>query len=1020
MITLSFRAERAQRAQSRNLGLARLAQVPRARWRGLPAFGSLGMTAWFCAASRLSAQVAPNLDWRTLPTQHFYVHFTPPLEGLARRIAADAERAYAQLARELVPPRDMIDVVLSDDVDFSNGSATPSPSPRIVIYANPPVSESALRYTNDWGQLVLTHELTHIFHLDRARGIWALGQHIFGRPALLFPNFYSPSWLTEGLAVYYESRLAGAGRIEGSEHRMIARAAAADHVFPGIGALSLSYGRFPFGETAYAFGSLFVDYMARTHGDTSIRRFVDKSAAQIIPYLPDVPARQSFGITFSRAYAEWRDSIARSVTNPQSPVPLPGWKELTNDGVFVYDPRWRSDSSIIYSGTPGRESFAAYTVDLNGRRTSVGRRNSRSANIPLADGSLLYAQLDLVNPYQERSDLWIQRGGRERQLTWGARLQTPDARADGEIVASQITPGATRLVRVSRDGKTITPITTGTYDEQWTEPRWSHSGDRIVASRWLRGNVSQVVVIDTAGRILHVVSSGNSIEATPSWLAGDAGIVYSSDRTGVTQLYVERFASPADLSRATTYRVSDVVTGLFEPQAAPSGDHAATVLFRGDGYHLGVGTCCAAGGTAVPAYLDTAVTRVAAPIVDSGVARAYSPWRTFRPRYWLPTLNQGIENSWLYGAQTSGRDVVGRHAFAASIGIPSNNSGIVSAAAYEYSGFGLPIIDLSASQDWVWLGNYFARDASKQVLGTVRRRVRDAEMDATWVRQRVRSAISVTGGVGVEHRDHFAVPVEGGTPVTLGQIDTTGSLGTPTYPRLVFGAGYANYQRPPFSISAEDGVILNLTIRDRLKSGVAALGASTLSTVASAVLLKSFDFPGYAHHVLALRGAAGYADERSNGFYQVGGISGNPFEVIPGYTIGEGRKTFPVRGFAPGQIVGTRAFATSAEYRVPLLLTSHAPGILPFFFDRSSLTVFGDYGSAWCPSARAGRETCISPSLTRHIAIGSVGAELNLNAGILSWDAPTRFRLGVALPLQNQATFGRSKVQVYYAAGVSF
>src|SRR4051812_25656939 len=158
----------------------------------------------------LDAQ-APNLDWRTIRTAHFYVHFTPPTEGLARRIAADGERAYDALSRELHPPRGMIDVVVSDDVDLSNGSATPAPTNRIVIYANPPVSESALRYTNDWAAMVMTHELTHIFHLDRTRGIWAFGQRIFGRAPLLFPNSYSPSWLTEGIAVYEESRLTGAG-----------------------------------------------------------------------------------------------------------------------------------------------------------------------------------------------------------------------------------------------------------------------------------------------------------------------------------------------------------------------------------------------------------------------------------------------------------------------------------------------------------------------------------------------------------------------------------------------------------------------------------------------------------------------------------------------------------------------------------------------------------------------------------------------------------------------------------------
>jgi len=144
-------------------------------------------------ASGASGQIAPNLDWRTIKTQHFYVHFNPATEALARRIAANAERAYVELSNEMHPPRGTIDIVISDDVDLSNGSATPTPTNRIVIYASPPVSETALRYTNDWAQLVVTHELTHIFHLDRSRGVWALSQKVFGRAPLLFPNSYSPS-----------------------------------------------------------------------------------------------------------------------------------------------------------------------------------------------------------------------------------------------------------------------------------------------------------------------------------------------------------------------------------------------------------------------------------------------------------------------------------------------------------------------------------------------------------------------------------------------------------------------------------------------------------------------------------------------------------------------------------------------------------------------------------------------------------------------------------------------------------
>lgn len=973
----------------------------------------------------LAAQVSPNADWHSLKTQHFYIHFTPPLEPLARRIAGDAERAYGELSQQLHPPRGMIDVVLSDDVDLSNGSATPYPTNRIVVYANPPVDESALRYTNDWGQLVITHELTHIFHLDRVRGIWALGQHIFGRAPDLFPNLYAPRWLTEGLAVYEESRLAGAGRIEGSEHRMIARAAAVDHRFPAIGAISLAQGQYPFGEAAYAYGSLFVDYLAKAKGDTSVRKFVDKEAADIIPYLLDIPARQGFGISFTKAWKEFSDSIARSLPSRISPAPMSFWRDLTRDGVFVEAPRWLGDTAIVYTGTPGRQSFGAYRVNLAGKRTRIGRRNSRSPNVQFGAGQLLYSQLDLVNPYQQRSDLWVQRGTHEHRLTFNQRLSTPDARGDGLIVATQIIPGATRLALVSRDGKTITAITNGSYDEQWTEPRWSHSGTHIVASRWLRGNISQIVVIDTTGRIVHIASSGHSIESTPSWLPGDEGLVYSSDRTGSAQIYFESFFGPLTFRSEPTYRASVAVTGLFEPVASPTRDSLAAVVFRSDGYHLGVAPCCLGntpGGVRVAPMLDTVAGRGLAPVVvDSGPVRRYSPWRTFLPRYWQPTWDQGVQSGtsvgYRIGIMTSGADVVGRHIMTAHVDVPTNNTGVTGSISYQYAGFGLPVIQAGASQDVDWLGSVFARDAKRTPLGDVYRRTVNGDLLATWLRARYRTFLSVSGGFALEHRSHSTT-----ANLPLSAIDSNGVLGSPTFPTVLAAFGFSDTQRPPFSISPEDGVSFNTTIRDRFNSGATGNGGASYSTVATAAIYKSLNFPGFAHHVIALRGSAGYADERAAGYYSVGGVSGTSFELIPGYTVGEGRKTFPVRGFAPGTLLGTRALTGSAEYRAPLFFLGGAPGLLPFFFDRSSLTFFGDWGTAWCPSIATTREVCnvTNPVLTNRMKIASAGGELNLNLGVLSWDSPTRLRLGVVAPTHNGALFGQGKVQAYFVAGISF
>jgi hypothetical protein len=973
--------------------------------------GVLSLLGALLATPIASRAQAPNLDWRTLSTPHFFVHFNPNTEGLARRIAADAERAYSQLSQQFHPPRGKIDIVLSDDVDASNGSATPFPTNRIVVYANPPVNESALRYTNDWGQMVISHELTHIFHLDRTRGIWSLGQHIFGRAAALFPNLYSPSWVTEGLAVYEESKIAGAGRIEGSEHRMILRSAAIDHTFPNIGALSLAQGRFPFGEEAYGYGSLFIDYVARTRGETKVRDFVEKSAADL-PYLYDIPSKQAFGVSFSRAWRNFRDSIQRSA--PAAADPIPGWKQLTRDGNFVLSPRWLTDSSLVYSGTPGRESFGAYRVDINGKRTRIGRRNSQSANVPIGPNRYLYAQSEYVNPYQIRSDLWIADRGHEHQLTFGQRLVDPDVRSDGEIVAQQIIPGATRLVRVSRDGRTIRPITGGSYDEQWTEPRWSHRGDRIAAVRWLRGNLSQVVILDSAGKEIKVLASQRSVQATPSWSYDDSGVYYSSDYTGDAQIYFTRVDGP-------TYRVSNAETGLFEPQASPREDHLAAVLFRSDGYHLGMAPCCDADAErwpVEPAQLVTQATDVAPVLVDSSRATRYSAWRSFLPRYWLPTLDPGIRDGYRIGSLTSGRVVIGRHTMEASLRVPTNGlGGVTGSIDYQYSGFGLPILQFDASQDWESLGFAFDRDADRTPIGEIFRRTWSGDALLTWLRTRARTAFSLSGGAGIEHRTHV---LDSNIPLT--SFDTTGALGSPTFPNVVVAASFANTQRPPYSISAEDGVSANVTVRDRFNSGANGDGGSSYSTVGQLALYKSLDFPGFAHHVIALRASGGLADTRAAGYFLVGGASGSSYDIIPGYTLGEGRQTFPVRGFASGTLAGTRAATASAEYRIPLLLMGGAPGPLPFFFDRSSLTLFGDYGVAWCPDIKPGREVCSQPSsaLTDKLNLSSVGAELNLNLGLLSWDTPYRFRLGVVSPMANRDTFGRQSVQVYLIAGISF
>ncbi len=108
----------------------------------------------------------PFARYRTFETTHFILTFEVGLEDYARRAAARAEAAHALLTRAYgSPPRGKIRLVVVDQGDVFNGSATPFPTNRIVALAHTPV-EGQILYADDPIEVLVTHELAHVFHLD--------------------------------------------------------------------------------------------------------------------------------------------------------------------------------------------------------------------------------------------------------------------------------------------------------------------------------------------------------------------------------------------------------------------------------------------------------------------------------------------------------------------------------------------------------------------------------------------------------------------------------------------------------------------------------------------------------------------------------------------------------------------------------------------------------------------------------------------------------------------------------------
>ncbi|HET6760636.1 MAG TPA: hypothetical protein VFH13_00980 [Gemmatimonadaceae bacterium] len=969
-----------------------------------------------CTAHAARAQLPPNDEWRTLHTRHFRVHFTPPLEQEARRAAVNAERAYMELSTELVPPRGTIDLVVSDNVDYVNGYATPFPSNRIVVFTHPPSDASGLRSYDDWNRLVVLHELTHIFHLDRSRGIWRLGQAIFGRNPLLFPNLYQPNWVIEGLAVYFESRLTGYGRLESSEHSMIARAAALANRLPTLQELSPGTSRFPGGVVVYVYGSLLFDYLSRTRGPASIREFVERGSKTPLPFFLTPVSRGAFGMSFQTAWQQWRDSLVREMRAPREV--MPGWRELTRGGRIALFPRWLSDTSLIYAGNKGREVPFAYEVSLSGRERRKGRRNGVSSNVRLPDGSILFSQPDFLDPYHIRNDLYIERNGVETRLTRGARLSSPDARVDGEIIALQDVPATTRLVRVSRVTRAIVPITQADLDVQWSDPRWSPDGSRIAAVRQRQGT-SEIVILGELGEIIDSFGATQAINSSLSWSSDGKRIYFSSERSGLPQIYVADVTSFSP----SIARITDAATGVFSPEVSPDRSKIATLLFSADGYHLGVAPLTeplqlfAADSSAMsPRAGCSACLNLVAGVPQLGAgdtsrARAYSPWQSLLPRYWLPVFESTTDDGTSFGAVTSGFDIVGRHTY--TVEVSRNNRFHANSAWlwYRYAGFGLPLVDLYVSQNFSHDNVYTGTSGNFIPVGTISERSRVASLQSTLIRPRFRNFTAVSFGGEIETIRYSTAPD------TLLPLLSAFYSRRYSYPALIASAGWSNARRPGLSISAEDGLGASISGRQRWQSG--ASRSSTRSVIGVMSAYRALDLPGFAHHVIAARGAGGVTDERSPDRFSAGGISGTLLEIFPGVELGERRRTFGVRGYPVSAEGGIRAYTGTVEYRAPLAVPARGFRFIPVFIDKISLTLFGEAGRAFCPASAV-----TADGVCRTVDVGnpmmrSAGMELNVDTG-LQLDLQARVRLGVAFPLANREQLGASRAQAYFTFGASF
>jgi hypothetical protein len=977
---------------------------------------------------------APDETWRTLRTEHFRVTFPAALEALGARAADRAERAWGQLAASFVePPEGVIDLLVTDHADISNGFAQVTPSNRITIFARPPVDGMSIGHTDEWLELVITHELAHIVHLDHvANPVGEAARSVFGRVNLdwpFFPQLATPRWVIEGLATWYESRLTGAGRVQGSFLDMQIRTAVLEGRFENIGQASGDSPLWPGGNRAYAYGSLFLDYLLDNYGEDRVVAFVDAVGRQWIPYRVDAAGREAFGISLTDAWDAWaetlRDQLADLDARLSADAPITEAERLTFGARWGLYPTVSPDGTVLaHVRSDGRSDTQIRLRDVaRGNARTLGRTNGVSTFSWTPDGALIVAQLELSGPYRVYGDLYrFDRSGAEHRLTRGARLDQPSVAPDGRrVVAVQQGDGATALVLVDLEDGSLTQFVAAEPDVLWAFPRWSPDGRWIAATRWEPNAYHDVVILDgETGRVVERLTRDRALDLAPAWSPDGRWLVWSSDRSGVFNI----LGAPVDPSTGAAgspVLLTNVRTGAAFPSVDPSGSWLYFSGYHADGWEVErvpfAPTRATAAQPAVARFDPTRPTVARGAIQEA--SEPYSAMPTLWPTYWevaysspLATPEVSRDSTYLrrrellgfgLGLRTSGTDLVGRHTWGAVGRLTTQKVRFEGGFDYVYRGLGSPVLSVSTRQEYRDGGQFAVAPAGDSaglappdtLILLQRDRIVDGAVTLLAPRWRRTLSLTLRTGLRWERRELFDQRLNPSREYRLGR---------PTRRFAEYGASvnFSSQRTHAFQMGAARGLSAfvfagftdELALPDSLARVRGADGGfgETLARVRAAVPLWG---GGYARHVLAVQASGGIARGPGAGAlqYRVGGASGES-ESLTGFGLFGGSFVFfPVRGYPTSSRYGHNAWSVSADYRFPLVLLNRGLGAWPVHVDRAIASIFFDAGNAWGPDVTdAGNDNAMRTPLA------SAGAEVTTEIlGLYS--VPLRLRLGFGIPL---------------------
>ncbi|MCW8933176.1 MAG: hypothetical protein OQK98_00490 [Gammaproteobacteria bacterium] len=932
---------------------------------------SIKIILFICAFyTSKSVAIDPRLDWRTVESDHFYIHYAEGYERLAQKTANSAEQAHKKLQSKINwQPADKTHLVISDETDSANGYATPIHFNRSVLFMAPPDSANSLEDFNDWLETLIIHEYTHVLHLDKVSGGAESLRKIFGRQFLFFPNLYQPNWFTEGLATYLETdNEKGIGRGQSSLFKMMMRSEVENGIKPA-NQVNLPIRSWPMGTVAYLYGVHFYQFLEETYGQQAITGLIENYSNNIVPFMINTNTEQLFNKDIDELWVDfsvWLTKRYQPEIDKQKSAGVVEGEKITDSGYNTGSVDLLNDE--IYYVTSGAFEHTKLIKKKSEQSEFISELHL-GAKINVHEKGILVIQREFCDEYNINSDIYIIENNKIKRVTKCGRYRSASWSPDGQYIAAVKTDKAkSELNLLDVNGLLIKNIWKGNNTDIVSQLRWSPSGENIVAAVFRTGHGWNIEEFNLNSLQWNAITNDQYIDMYPSYDEQGDAILFSSDRTGRYQIY--RYVKDSEQLE----QITRVASGAFEPVQANKYKPLYYVGYNVNGrdiYQLNKTDVL----TTMPIVHATDIDIDLAADVEISQPKKYSAFSSLYARWWLPYISLNEDRN-EYGITTSGNDALGIHNYFVNFAYDTNNEWLIGNVSYSYANrfaFGY-----QRSTDIV-------RDNNGEFA--LARNVDDVFFSVGFNDPAIESSI--------QYRLGFVVSES---------TDGNRAIGIPeladTQDNLFAGAViFDNTQSYIRSISQSDGRNIRLL----------AESSEVLESDFSGEVYN-LDWREYINlgkqHVLALRLVQGWGTQQPKPF-RLGG-EGSEFElqnfIEPISESLFARRRYALRGYAEGysQLSGRRMQLASLEWRFPGQLIERGFMSPPAGLIQWSASVFAETGDAYDGS-----------SVDEYYS--SVGFELQADVNLF-YAVTTRMRLGIASGLNE--VIGEERV--YFDLGASF